>query len=538
MSRLRIIAWGAALFLLAADAFMQVQAGNAGDKDWLLLAARMWLSGRKIGADIFEVNPPFILWLFAVPVWLSQHVLHIEDYKTLVLMGLGFTMLSVWLGVRLISRHPAFSGDAGKQAGFALLVACTLLFFSTQVYFFDRDHVFFVLTFPYMLRFMPTLARQQLPFGLRLAIALLAAAGFCVKPFTLIVFAVLQLLAIIRERSFAILWSPENLIIYAAGAVYMLCVLQFAPEYVNVVMPMAYETYSGFSRKINGLLFLTFGFITAGLTFADFRPRFVTPYRREVYYFIGVCVAYLLYALAGNGWGYTYNPLLCMLLFLNGWVLIEYGWLKREHARQGLPVKQFTFGRIACATNLAGNAAYMMLYVYTFFFGAACDKNAECRQNETYETYMQDQHIHSFSTMSMSLRRWASLVRSTGAEWDTRFNHLWMMPTLLLDDKAAAVRHRWIKDYLGRAYAEDLNRWKPEAVFVDVNDCIFNYQHPADMVAFLSRTPAFKEAWGKYHYTSTIDDCPKPEDTPKASEGKTQPTCHSIDCRFAVYRRE
>src|SRR5579872_4999782 len=139
MSPLRIAAWGAALFALAADAFMQVQAGNAGDKDWLLLAARMWLGGRKIGADIFQVNPPFILWLFAIPVWLSQHVLHIEDYKALVLMGLGFTLISVWLGVRLIALHPGFAGNAHKQAGFALLIACTLLFFTTQVYFFDRD---------------------------------------------------------------------------------------------------------------------------------------------------------------------------------------------------------------------------------------------------------------------------------------------------------------------------------------------------------------------------------------------------------------
>src|SRR5262249_27375442 len=158
------------------------------------------------------------------------------------------TALCAAAGARLMALHPAFADDRRKQRNFALLLLAVLLFFDTPVYFFDRDHIMFALAFPYMLRFMPSLARKRLSPGLRCTVALLAALGFCMKPHALIVFAALQLLFILRERSGAILWSPENLAVYGGWAIYLLCVRHFAPDYLRVVLPMAAEAYSGFSR--------------------------------------------------------------------------------------------------------------------------------------------------------------------------------------------------------------------------------------------------------------------------------------------------
>ena len=359
--------WGAALTVLAAAAIMQVQSGNAGDKNWLLLAAKTMLRGKKLYVDIFEVDPPFIVWLFAVPQWLAMHGLPLADFQILALLGLLFCGISVALGVCLIRKHPEFAHSPAKQALFALLLASVFIFFTSQVYFFDRDHIFLVLTFPYLLRFMPACARAPLSLTLRITIAVLATVGFCIKPYTLIVFVVLQLIYILRERTIRIVYSLENIIIYAGGALYLLCVWVFAPEYVRVVMPMAWLTYSGFNRRINGFLFLAIASVSAGLTFIDFRPRASTPYRAEAYYFMQACLAYLLYALAGNGWGYTYNPLLCMLLFLSGWMLWDYGWLKRDALARGLPTRPFVSGQAGCIVTIALNTAYMALALAFFF---------------------------------------------------------------------------------------------------------------------------------------------------------------------------
>lgn len=517
MARLRsVIGMGVGL-LLAADIAMQIKAGGTGDKNWLLLAARMWLEGRPIGSGIFEVNPPLILWLYAIPARMAQ-LLPLTDYQALAILGLACTGLSIWLCMRLTAIHPFFTGDKRKQANFVLLFVAVLLFFQSPVYFFDRDHIMFALTFPYMLRFMPSLAHQRIPFFLRMIIAACAALGFCIKPHGILLFAALEGIWILRERSPAILWCMENLVIYGAGMAYLLCVWRFAPDYLTVILPMAAETYSGFSHRFNGIFFLSMAFFSAGLIFADFRYRFVTPYRKDTFYFLAVSIGYLAYALFNNGWGYAYNPLLCMLLFMSGWMLFEYGWLADTHQMQGLPVKRFLSGRRGCIINLALNTGYVIFWLTAFFFTAECSDYRECRQTRDYIAYVRDTHVHSFSTLSTNLQRWTSIAQATGAVWESRFNSLWMLPGLLTQ----APPQPWIRGYVGNALAEDLERRKPDIVFVDTSDRILGYPHPVDIPAFFGTIAAFKTAWTHYRYFSSIDHCKN---------------AWNIDCRYAVYRR-
>ncbi len=528
--------WYGALILLAADALMQVLAGWQGDKEWLLLASRMMLGGKTLYVDIFEVDPPLIVWLYTVPVWLSLHVTFLQDYQILVLIGLATAALAVWLGVCLIRLHPAFVDDAQQRKAFALLLAYTLVFFSTQIYFFDRDHVFFVLVFPYLLRFMPSLAGQTIPLRLRITIGVLAGIGFCIKPHTAVVFAIVQLWGLFGQRSRTMLWSMENYIIAAIAAIYLFCVWRFAPDYLTTVLPMAMATYSGFNRKINAYLFIALALVSAGLTFADFRPRHTTPYRRDVYYFIVVCLAFLAYALVGNGWGYTYNPLLCTLLFVSGWVLWEYCWLKRDAQAQGLSARPFVFGVRATAANILLNTIYIILCIGMFFLGNPCG-DKECKP-DPYLQYMKEHHDRSFGTMALNLRRFTSLARQVPAQWNTRFNHLWMLPQLMLDDPESARKHLWVLEYVALAYAKDLQRRKPDILFVDRSDGIFGYPHFVDIPAFFSRVPEFKEAWSHYRYVSTIDQCDsaEAESKPQKQQPSTRNKPIHIECRYDIYR--
>jgi len=532
------VIFSVALTLLALDAYMQVAAGNSGDKNWLLLGARWWLDGRTIGGGIFEVNPPLILWLYAIPVWISEHLTIIKDSWALGLMGIGFTILSIGVSIRLIGLHPMFAGNAYRQAYFALLLASVLMFFNTPLYFFDRDNIMFVLTFPYMLRFMPALEGRRLSFCLRLSVGLLAALGFCIKPHSLIVFIALQAVVIFRERSLAVLCSLENCIIYTAGALYAFCVWHFAPDYIGVILPMAMETYSGYNYRINACLYLAFAFLSAGLTFVEFRPRLATPYRVETYYFVEVCVAFLAYALLNNGWGYTYSPLLSALAFLSGWMLWEYGWLRCEHEKRRQPIKQFVFGQRGCIINLALNVVYIVVSMAAFFT-AICDKYDDCRQDEAYAAYLTHNHIRSFSTLAVNFNRWTAVARSSGALWGSRFNNLWMLPALLRDKEPASEQHQRIIEYVGRAYAQDLEYWKPEAIFVDSSNGVFDYPHPVDLVALFGRVPQFKEIWQRqYRYLTTIDNCTKSDISAEAQDKNAAAwPLIAADCRYSVYGR-
>ena len=72
----RAVGDGVALVLLAVvAAAVLVTAMRSPLKDdvaWLLYVARKWLEGQRLYEDLVEVNPPLIIWIYAVPAWLAK----------------------------------------------------------------------------------------------------------------------------------------------------------------------------------------------------------------------------------------------------------------------------------------------------------------------------------------------------------------------------------------------------------------------------------------------------------------------------------
>ena len=508
---------------------MQVMAGYAGDKGWLLLAARMWvLDGRQMDVDFVEVNPPLIIWFYGLPVWLAKHIGGLADYQLLGIIGLVGSALSSFASARLIAHHPAFADNARAQRCFMFALFCMFVLLSTAIYFFDRDHVFYVLTFPYMLRFMPSLARQRLGLGLRVAVGLLGGLGFCMKPYTVVFFLALQLLVILREKSAAILWSIENALIYASGAFYLLCVWCFAHEYIAWIMPMAAQTYWAFSRREMAPFYAVLAFIMAGVVFVDFRFRDESPYRRDIPYFIGVAAGYFAYALAANGWGYSFHPLLCTLLFITVWLWLHQGWMLREQSEQDLPVKRFVFGRRACALSLGLNVVYMAYCIGGFFMTPTCEWYGECKKNLPYADYLSKHNFHSFGALSEDFHKWSALAFFTDASFDTRYNALWMVPAMVIKGEEYTREHQWILDYAGKGLARDLNVRRPPVVFVDDPKRFFGTTHDVSLATFFEQVPEFKEAWSHYRFASTIDRCEQER------RGKH---ARATGCRYDLYER-
>ena len=60
----------AMVLLLATLAFIMVIDIRSPQKDdvaWLLYVARKWLGGERLYEDLVEVNPPLIVWIYALP---------------------------------------------------------------------------------------------------------------------------------------------------------------------------------------------------------------------------------------------------------------------------------------------------------------------------------------------------------------------------------------------------------------------------------------------------------------------------------------
>src|ERR1700760_4576042 len=57
--------------LLAAVLFIAMRSPLKDDIAWLLYVARRWMAGRELYVDVVEVNPPLIVWISAIPIWLA-----------------------------------------------------------------------------------------------------------------------------------------------------------------------------------------------------------------------------------------------------------------------------------------------------------------------------------------------------------------------------------------------------------------------------------------------------------------------------------
>ncbi len=505
-----------ALFIVSLS--VQWSAGDIGDKCWLLLAARKWIEGGRLYRDIFESNPPLIIWLYSLPAYLSLH-LPVRDYLALVMLGLCLAALSVTVSVRLLAFHAQLAGDAYKRAQFAFLLLFILCFYTSPAYFADREHLFFMLALPYLLRWMPSI-EGKLPIGLRVATGAMAAIGFCIKPQLGIIFVTVQLLYFLQRRSAAIVISRENIIIYAIACCYLLSVWCFTQEYVFVVLPMLLQTYS--SYKVSPIMSLLWsGFILA-IPFADFRLRYTqSPYRRDIVYILGVCAGCLGYALLNNGWGYTFIPLDYMIFIATCFVYWEYLWLRNACQAKGEPCAGFIFGARACLCSGAINAASVVL-VMGIAYTSHCRGFKECSAQNDVSLLMQEDEAHSFGTLTIDWMLWTHLAKNNNLVWVTRFNTLWMLPKIVTGDSAFVRKNQWIVSYVGYALAQDIGHNKPDIMIVDDSPQFYKTQKHMDLVKYFSVFADFKDAWSHYRLQTSIDFC---NNHVKSS------------CRYAIYRR-
>lgn len=492
---------------IALAVVIQFMAGNNGDKEMFFYSSRQLLAGSRLYQDIFTINMPLIHYVYMLPVYLARQFPVMQDYHFLALLGLATVIYVVFIALQLIRCNTEFALCPKKQFEFCLLMTSVFLFFQSPAYFFDRDYLFLVLIYPYILRWMPSVSNQTLPVWLRLSIGLMAGIGFCFKPWCFIVFAAIQLLYGWREWAVAILWSLENSLIYTITAAYMVSIQLLTPDYFTVVVPMALATYAATNGKLLNPVYFSFAVLNLGIIFSDFRLRHFSPYRRDILYLLALCLPFSAYALANNGWAYCWNVLFAHILVLNGFVLWEFAWLVWFHQSQGLPFRQFIFGKRACIINLAVNAGFMLtilvplLFQDHHYFGDEAGKyflQTIVRNNDS-------KPLQSFGAISLDFLTWPNLVKETGAKWQTRFIQVWMLPKFFVSDQAFAVNNRWIPEYIGNGYAEDLAKNRPEIVFVDSSDYFYTENRQIDLLFYLYYSAAFTREWQHYTLSGEIE---------------------------------
>lgn len=488
---------GVLLLLIIVTACLHWRSGEVGARLWLLYAARSWLEGKALYGDLFEVNPPLILWLYAIPARLSLAT-GLDASRILVALGFALAALASAVSLRVLRAHPAFA-DAKESA---LLLGFAFLFVAVPNpdNFADRESLFVMLVFPYLLRFMPSLAEATYPRPLRWLVGLMAAVGFCIKPHCLLALAAVQAARLVQARSPGALARLETGIVVAGIGLYIALIFLLTPDYVRIVLPMALATYAAFSHRLESLLPLTAIAVTIAIAFADVR-RDVSPFRRDIPYHLLLCTAMALYAVANNGWAYTYYPLTAMSLFTVGWVGLEFRFLSR---RDGSQRRYVTGQRAACAAL----ALYLAFFSLRDAVVLASDCGAACEGESVFALALKRHGSRSFGTITTNFLPWPPLALTPGIAWDTRFNQLWMLPKFFLSGPDFAARNAWVLNYVANAYAQDLDTRRPGVVFVNHGIALVPGR-TLDLPGYLSAVPAFRKSWDAYRLAETIDACDK-----------------------------
>jgi hypothetical protein len=458
------------------------------DVAWLLYVTRKWLGGQRLYQDLVEINPPLIIWIYALPAsvagWLgvSPKTISAPFFAAFLLGCAGWTARLLRGRAALFARTlPAF-GAIG-----------TVLLLLPGVEFGQREHLLVAAALPYLGLFAREMQGEPEPRTTAALAGVLAALGCALKPSYLLAFLMLELLG--RARG-ARLSRTASLAAAATLALYGLGVLIFCPAFLENAVPLALALYGGTDTPCWQILLqsreLLAGVAVVVLLAALSRHTLADdqPFLRAL--LIGLAAfalaATISYVTQGKNWFYHRLPAstACVLaLLLWGAAIL--------HARPRLNRRLVASAALALLTLADGAwSDYDRLQTWV---EAAVEPDLSTAVK--LERLVRQEHAKTYIAFSEWIALGFPVVNDTGVTWASRFDSMWALRGELwraqqdgTPSTAWPIR-RWItRDFVANC---------PDLAVVDLREGI-NY------VAVLSASdPAFADAWSRYHQIAAFD---------------------------------
>lgn len=512
-----------AVLLLLLSLYVQAGAALDGDKLLAMQVAHLWLSGKRLYVDLVQLNPPPIYVIYGM-VARAAAALGVSDSVGLYLCVVGLCALSTGVLCRLVAYHPYYR--KGWRVPHALFLAMLFIIWPNPAHFGDREHLFFLLTLPFIIQQMPSLRHVKIPRSFSVLIACMAAVGFAIKPYCLVVYGGVQLVVLLQERRLRLFFAGTQGLLLLFLALVWGGIALYSPEYFTQLLPLAMESYKHMNQgRIGSIYFAALALFYLLLPLTDFRPRRASPLRRDVWFLIAILPAYIGYIICNNGWEYTFYPFNSMVLYLTGWLALEHAFFAAHAENEGVR-KQGRFGMRACQVAVAFHILQVLgLYIAAWnYVQEQTALGAKLHlQNDDFEAFMHAHHVHSFGAMSATFTPWPLLWAHTGAVQETRFSELWPLPQWVAGDEAYRQGHVYLVEYVAEALAEDMTRNQPDIIFVDASPEFHLTGKHVDIPQLLaSHSPAFAQAWKGYRLALQSNYC--------GDKGKA-------GCHYDIYER-
>ena len=517
------------------------------DQLWFLLMGQRWLHGALLyGPTVFDSNPPLIVWLSAIPVFLGEHLhLPIPAIGKLLVVLAG--AVSASLSLKCLRRIAPLSRVQITWLAFALVCIFAI---TPARDFGQRDHLTAILCLPYVLaaalddRPLNRLNPRRSILLLRGAAGVLAAIGICLKPHQALIPVAVELTRMFQnavistaahtgvpdERTCSLGWErsgetpvfrlthrissllrPEPPILLLSGLAFLAAIHHFAPLYFSLALPTLRDTYWAIGHltpfellaeapqlHLLGLIvFLLFAWTRR----APFRPAIALLLAAGV-------AATAAYYLQGTGWYYQQLPAISFFACALALELLHPPAFLRLPDSRWLPRATLALAVLALAltTHFTG-------YPFTADRAFAITSPDPAFFRDLPPGTPVAMITTSVDDSMMPVARYHLL-------WSQRTNNVWLLPAILrsensLDPQGRPPKHIIPPDRLAdldhRQHAwmvEDLTRWQPELILVarcqspEVHCQELEDRHD-DLLAWFSRDPAFRQIWQHFRYLRT-----------------------------------
>ncbi len=496
----------AALAVLAATlAFVLVTVVRSPLKDdvaWLLWVARKWLAGRELYVDLVEVNPPLVIWLYAIPAgiadWLGTAPKLVSGpFFALILLGSAW-----WTASLLRGRGPLLERPLPV---FSLLG--TLLLVLPGVEFGQREHLLTASVLPYIALFVRALEQEREPRLQGAAIGAFAALGCAMKPSYVIALALVEAVGFLRgHRRLRV--APVAFVV--TTVLYGLSVLAFEPNFLARAVPLALALYGGTDTPVWHILLKSWNLLlgqAVALLLCWRSDETLGRHSLFLRHLFLVLVAFgiactVLFVMQGKDWFYHRLPattatVLALILWLTVVLRAQAGRLSTRAlgvTPPALPWRRLKAPVFVAVAALLAFGVADVQRVHPWVIAAA-------EPNLSTEVRLAKLIKHQKARTYVAFSEWIALgfpvVNDTGVSWASRFDLMWALKGEIwrAQQEGRAPKEWPIRQWV----AHDFVAGCPDIVVVDARGDI-NY------VAVLSASDGdFARAWAQYRQIAAFD---------------------------------
>jgi hypothetical protein len=472
------------LAVLGIVLFTMLRSPLKDDIAWLLYVARRWLAGRELYVDVVEVNPPLIVWISAIPIWLAG-LLGTDAQFTAIPFFVAAVLGCAWWTASLLRGCGKVFED--PLPVFAAIGTVLLVVPAGDLG--QREHLLVAATLPYLALFARSLDGDRPALREGVIAGVLAGLGCALKPRYAGVFVVLEALALLcglRPFRVKFIAASATMVLYA-GLVALFC-----PAYLRRAVPLALALYGATDVSLRHLVLdslrLMLGQAVAVALWWTRRRR--APEGNLMLTLVVFAVtSTVICFIDGKDWFYHRLPAtIATVLALLCWaasVLVH----RRAVTRNAfLPVV------------LAGIAAVVFLVAAFQRLEPQVALAVESEQTTIakLEQIIRQQKARTYIAFSEWIALGFPVVNNTGVAWASRFDSMWALKGELWRvrfDPTAARQwpiRRWV--------AHDFITGCPDVAVVDTREGVPNY------VAILSDSdPAFARTWSRYRQIAAFD---------------------------------